>query len=202
MRMSAVRTIRVALVAIWLGAFTIDAIAREAQIEAVWKQQRATFSFVGHATSYSCSELESRLRRILVVLGAHEEMYVDRRECSSLTELRLHIAFISPVEATVENVRALTTFATEDQLIARLNGVELPAPEDLRRFPAEWQPISLSRDRRLRLSAGDCELIEQIRRQLVPRLATRDVSRRLVCSQGNFSRPPPLTMSALVASAE
>jgi hypothetical protein len=200
--MSGIGKVRGACCALWLCAFTLNAIASEASIDAVWKPQRATFSFVSSTTFYTCDELEHRLKRVLIVLGAHEEMYVDRRECSSNGDMRLHITFMSPIEATSENVRALTTFATEEHLVARLKGIELPAAEDLRRFPAEWQAISLSNDRRLRLRATDCELMEQIRRQLLSHLAIRDVSRRLVCSPGNFSRPPPLTMSALVASAQ
>jgi hypothetical protein len=200
--MSAVVRVRAAFVAICLGVVTLSATANEASIEAIWKPQRVTFSFTSQSTFYSCNELENRLRRVLLVLGAHEQMHVDRSQCSPQTQLRLNITFSSPIEATAENVRALTTFTTEDQLVAQLRGIELPTAEDLRRFPAEWQTISLSRDRRLRLRASDCELLEQIRRQLLLQLATRDVSRRIVCSHGNFSRPPPVTMSALVASTQ
>jgi hypothetical protein len=200
--MSAVGKVRGTFAAICLGGLTLTASASEASIEAVWKPQRATFSFVSPTTFYSCGELENRLRSVLIVLGAHEEMVVDRSQCSRDGGMRLHITFMSPIEATSENVRALTTLATEEHLIARLKGIELPAAEDLRRFPAEWQSVSISNDRRLRLRASDCELIEQIRRQLLSHLALRNVSRRLVCSHGNFARPPPLTMSALVASAQ
>jgi hypothetical protein len=200
--MNSVGKVRTALAAICMGAFTLDAIASEPAIEAVWKPQHATFSFVSLTTFYTCGELEHRLKRVLIVLGAHEEMYVDRRQCSMDRDMRLHITFMSPVEATPQNVHALTTFSTEQQLIARVKGIELPVAEDLRRFPAEWQAISLSNDRRLRLRGTDCELMEQIRRQLLSHLAIRDVSKRLVCSSGNFTRPPRLTMSALVASAQ
>jgi hypothetical protein len=191
------------LAAIWLGTFALDAIAGEVQIDAVWKPQRATFNFIGQTTRYACDELERRLRQVLLVLGAHKKMRIDRRHCSPFTGMRVDITFSSPIEATPENVRALTTFDTKDQLVARLKGIELPSAEELTSFPAEWQAISLSKDRRLNLRAGDCELMEQIRRQLLPHLAPRDVSKRLVCSPGNLSaRAPPLNVSALVASAE
>jgi hypothetical protein len=203
LRMSAVGRLVTGLAGLWLGAFAFEAAAQEVAVDAVWKPQRATFNFMGQTTRYACDELERRLREVLVVLGAHEEMHIDRRECSPYTGMRLHITFMSPIEATPDNVRALTTFDSEDQLVARLRGIELPTAEDVLPFPAEWQAISLSRDQRLNLRAGDCELMEQIRRQLLPRFATRDVSKRLVCSPGNLSaRPPPLNVSALVASAQ
>jgi hypothetical protein len=199
--MSTVRKVRSALAATCLSALALNAMASDAGIEAVWKPQRVTFSFISTTTFYSCGELEHRLRSVLIVLGAHEDMVVDRRQCAPDRGMSLHFTFMSPIEATSENVRALTTFATEEQLIARLKDIKLPEAEDLRRFPAEWQSVSLSSDRRLRLRASDCELMEQIRRQLLSHLQLRKVSRRLVCSHGNFARPPPLTMSALVASS-
>jgi hypothetical protein len=201
--MSAVARVAKGLAVIWLGTFALDTFASESEIDAVWKPRRVIFNFIGQTTRYACDELERRLRHVLIVLGAHEEMRVDRRQCSPYTGMRVDITFSSPIEATPENVRALTTFDAEDQLVARLKGIELPSAEDLTPFPAEWQAVALSRDRRLNLRAGDCELMEQIRRQLLPHLAIRDVSKRLVCSPGNLSaRPPPLNASVLVASAQ
>ena len=171
-------------------------------VDAIWKPQQFTFSYYGMTSRYACSEFESRVRQILLALGAHENMQVDRRECSESAGMHLRITFMSPIEATPENVREVTTFDTEQQLIARLKGIDLPSEEDIARFPAEWQEISLSRDRRIGLRAGDCELLEQVRRQLLPLIATRALPKRLVCVQGNLSsRPPPLSVSALIASA-
>lgn len=172
------------------------------EVDAVWKPQRLTFSYVGLTSQYACHEFESRVRQILLVLGAHESIQIDRRQCSAAAGMHLHITFMSPIEATPENVRAITTFDSQEQLIARLKGIDLPSAENVIRFPAVWQEVSLSRDRRIGLRAGDCELLEQVRRQLVTQFATRSVPRRLVCVQGNLSsRPPPLNVSALIASA-
>jgi hypothetical protein len=206
--MGIARKVRIGLAVVGIavfaaGDFAIAATAEDAPVEAVWKPQQATFSFVSSTIHYSCRALEERLRRVLVILGAHERMYVDRRECSPETGMRLHITFMSPIEATDANVRQLTTFDSEDALVARLHGVPLPTPEDLVRFPAEWQTVSVTRDRRVRLDSTDCELVEQIRRQLLPRLATREQPKRIICSPGIglTMRAPPLVVSTLIASA-
>lgn len=190
------------LVMICLCTIASSAVAQADPIDAVWKPQRVSFSLSGGSTSYACDELARRISNILVVLGAHERIRVDRRNCSN-AGIDLDITFMSPIEATSENVRALTTFSTEDQLVARLRGIELPTAEDVQWFRAEWQKVSLSHDPRLHLTAGDCELLEQVRRQLLPQLMVRDVSKRLVCVPGHLaSKPPRLTVSALVASTQ
>jgi hypothetical protein len=202
--MGIARWVQSGLAVIGLGIFAIDATANDAPVEAVWKPQRTIFSFFSQTTHYSCRALEDQLRRVLVVLGAHERMEFDRRECSPESGMRLYITFMSPIEATDANVRELTSFESEDLLVARLRGTRLPAPEDLVRFPAQWRTISVTRDRRLRLDSADCELVEQIRRQLLPHLAIRELPKRIICSPGTglTMRAPPLVVSTLIASAQ
>lgn len=181
----------------------LPTIASANRIEAVWKPQRFSFLFVSQSVIYTCDALQRMLRAALLTLGAHERMIIDARECSRSGGMRLHVTFMSPIEATEENIRAIVTFDTEAQLIARLRGIELPTAEELPRFPAEWQTISLGQNRELRLDASDCELIEQIRRQLLPRMATRQIPKRLLCVPGRISnRAPRLKLAALVASTE
>jgi hypothetical protein len=199
LRMGAMHRTLCGLIAVGLSICSTAVAATE--IDAVWKPQQLTFSYFGLTSQYACKEFESRVRHILLVLGAHEKILIDRRECSPSAGMHLQITFMSPIEATPENVRELTTFDSQEQLIARLKGIDLPTAEDLTRFPAAWQEVSLSRDRRIGLRAGDCELLEQVRRQLVPRFVTRSAPKRLVCVHGNLSsRPPPLNVSALIAS--
>ena len=196
-------TIRRAFCGLAAIATSICATADAAsEVDAIWKPQQLTFSYFGLTSPYACTEFEGRVRQILLVLGAHEKIQIDRRQCSIAAGMHLQITFMSPVEATPENIRELTTFDSQEQLIARLKGIDLPTAVDLARFPATWQEVSLSRDRRIGLRAGDCELLEQVRRQLLPQVAIRSVPKRLACAQGNLSsRPPPLNVSALIASA-
>jgi hypothetical protein len=172
----------------------------EAPIEAVWKPQRATFVYVGQTTFYTCSALEQKLTLVLRVIGAHDDIVFDRRECNTHGSTRLHVVFKSPIEATPDNIQAITTYETEQSLIARVNGAQLPSAEDLERFPASWKQISFATDRKLRMSAGDCEFIEQVRRQLLPHVSARVITNRVFCTPGAHAvRAPRLVVSTLVA---
>jgi len=83
--------------------------------------------------------------------------------------------------------------------VARVRGEPLPGAADLERFPASWETISLSRNRSMRLQPGDCELVEQLLRSVLPRMSIQIVSNNLRCSPFGNMRPPRLTVLALVA---
>ena len=186
-----------------MGLITAAAATAEDAVEAVWKSQRATFVYVGQTTFYTCGALEQKLTLVLRVIGAHEDIEFDRRECRANGQTRLHVRFKSPIEATADNVRALTTYDTEQVMIAQLQGIELPSATDLARFPASWKEVSFSSDRRLRLSAADCEFVEHVRRQLMPYLSARVVTNRIFCTPGRHAvRPPRFVVSALIANSE
>jgi len=83
-------------------------------------------------------------------------------------------------------------------LIARTRGETLVSAEDLPRLRAAWKTVSFARDRGMRLAPADCELVRQLRRQVLPHMSLRIVSDNVRCSQfGNISAPR-LTVSALV----
>jgi hypothetical protein len=186
-----------------LSTFTVVAETSDASVEAVWKPQRATFVYAGHTTFYTCSALEQKLTLVLRVIGAHDDIEFDRRECKTHGTARLHVRFKSPIEATAENIRAITTYDGEQALTARLNGIHLPTAEDLERFPASWKEVSFAGDRRLRLSAADCEFVDHVRRQLLPHLAARVITNRIFCTPGAHAiRPPRFVISTLVADVK
>lgn len=173
-------------------------------VKAVWKVQSFDFEYGGDSTTYSCSALSKRVRSILKRLGAHESIVVSAQRCYDLSELAtLRITLATPVEATPENVYALAEYDSKDALIARVRGEALASAEDMPRFTAEWQTISLAKDKRLKLPPGDCELVQQLQRSVFPRLEVRVVDDRLRCSRafGNYVRPQ-LTVAALVAKPD
>jgi hypothetical protein len=186
------------------AAVRAEAASADAQpAEAVWKVQSFDFSYGGLATSYSCGALRKRVRSILMRMGAHESIEVRTNGCYDLSDFAtLRITMASPVEATPENVRALTQYDAKDELIARVRGETLGSAADLERFAAEWRTISLARDQKLKLAPGDCELIEQLRRDVLPRMSVRVVEDNLRCSRafGSYTRPQ-LTVFALVPVA-
>ena len=170
-------------------------------VEAVWKVQSLTFAYSGYATVYSCDALLDRVRAILQLLGARETLRIRSWGCTDMvTHGRMEITLESPVEATPENIQALTTYDSTQQLLARVRNEQLASAEDVRRFPAAWKTVSMSRDRQLKLGPSDCELVDQLRRDVLPRMAIRIEYDRLRCSAvfGNIGQPQ-LRVAALVA---
>jgi hypothetical protein len=168
-------------------------------VEAVWKPQRINFVYRGYSTLYSCGGLQDKLEKILTTVGAREQIQLRAYSCDEAQSIaRFQIALTSPVEATPENIEELTSYDTHDELVARLRGERLATAEDVQRFPAEWRTISFSRSREMKLAPGDCELVEQLRRHVLPRMSVQIVTDRVHCSDfGNIGKPQ-LTVSALV----
>jgi hypothetical protein len=173
--------------------------ADDAVVEAVWKPQRVNFVYRGYSTLYSCRSLQDKLEKILRTVGARGHIELRSYSCDDeLAIARFQIALTSPVEATPDNVEQLTTYDARDELIARVRGERLASAEDLPRFPAVWKTISFARSREMKLAPGDCELVQQLRRHILPRMAVHIVRDQVRCSQfGNIGKPQ-LTVSALV----
>ena len=75
--------------------------------------------------------------------------------------------------------------------------------ETMPRFRAEWKTISFANALHLRLTPADCELLKQLRRELMPKLAIRVVRDRMRCSSDLASGyRPQLLVAALVALPE
>lgn len=173
-------------------------------VQAVWKVQSLSFAYSGYATIYSCDALRDKVRAILQILGARETLRIRSWGCTDMvTHGRMDITLESPVEATPENILALTTYDGTQELVARVRNEQLVGAEDVRRFPATWKTISMSRDRQLKLGPSDCELVDQLSRDVLPRMAIRVEHDRLRCSAvfGNIGQPQ-LRVAALVALPE
>jgi len=170
-------------------------------VEAVWKVQSLSFAYSGYATVYSCDALFRKVSDILQTLGARDTLRIRSFGCTDmLTHGRMEITLESPVEATPENIEALTTYDSKQQLVARVRNEQLASAEDVQRFPATWKTISMSREPNLRLGPSDCELVEQLRRDVLPHMSIRFDYDRLRCSTvfGNIGQPQ-LRVAALVA---
>jgi hypothetical protein len=163
-------------------------------VQAVWKPQEFEFYYQSFTTFYSCNSLEDKLRRYLRALGADPATRVRVTGCEFGAQIaRMPIAYIttmSPVEATPEALAELERTRPQRELAARVRndrakGIDLLAP-----FPAHWERVSLSRGE-LGIESGDCELIEQLNRRLLPLLAVRVAEVRLQCMRGlsGINRP-------------
>jgi hypothetical protein len=186
---------------------SLAAVATEAEasdpMTAIWQLKRVEFNYRSANIYYSCEGLQHKIRSILTAIGARKDVIVDVRcRAGGLTnDANMLITLATPIEASVENVTAATTYSSETQLVARLKNVQLPTSTDLHRFPAEWRKVELNRNMRLNLGAGDCELLQGLIRQVFPHLSVRVAKQRLNCSMGNPGRVRPvLHVAALMPS--
>ena len=177
------------------------ASSSDGQVAAVWKAQQLDFEYRGYNTTYSCRSLEDKLEIILRTVGAHENVRLQSYICDErLSIARFQITMQSPVIASEENIREITTHDSKDELGARVKGEQLPGAADVERFPAVWKQVSFARDRTMRLERGDCELVQQLRKQILPRMSVqivKDNTKSCSSAFGNISTPR-LTVSALV----
>lgn len=171
-----------------------------APIQAGWKTQEIRYSYTGFTTAYDCNAAEDRLRAILRALGAHEQTRVSAQGCSLNRPSRnffITITTATPVPLSDLPKQAPTS---RDELLKRI-GV---APKQLdETFPAEWKTIQLSRDRKLDLDPGDCELMEGLRDHVLPKLSVKVEADRVQCIPRQVTlQTPELTVSALVPLAK
>jgi hypothetical protein len=174
------------------------------EVVAIWHGQQVKFEYSSATTFYSCEDLGRRVLAILKALGAHESTTL-RATCKGgefSGRAIIELALVSAVEATPSNVERETTFDATERLIARVQGQELPTPNDIVRFPAQWQQIVLTKDPVLRIRYQDCELLQGMKEQLFPKLAIRLVPKTFRCDSAPSHVRPRIVVEALVAVRE
>jgi hypothetical protein len=186
-----------------LGTSTANASSNSSSIEAVdaiWRQHHLAFDFHSFNVRYSCEGLQRKLSSILQAMGAHRDVQMNI-QCPSgslIVSAQFIVSFKMPVAATEANVRAATTYTTEQQLVARLRSTQLPTANDLPRFSAEWRSINLTRNRRVRLDSGDCDLLMGVRNQLLPQLGMSVTESTFRCHGVGTRTRPVFRVAALV----
>jgi hypothetical protein len=137
-------------------------------LPAVWKEQRLDFSSMGRTARYSCEGLRDKMRSLLLDLGARRDLKVSVLACDESAPLRrgylgprLSIVFSSP--------------ALPDAVVQPLRTGDLSAVD------ARYESFTLTSDAFRNYGVGDCELIEEFARQILPKLATKDVKQDITC---------------------
>lgn len=169
-------------------------------VSAIWKHQEISFYFQSFTTFYSCTGLESKLERIMRALGVHAKVRVRAAECpSSVARMpRVVMRVVSPVEATPEALAERDKNKSVRELVERVRGKSDHPLDSLEQFPAQWRRVSLARGT-LDLQPGDCELIEELEKKVLPKLAVRIVKDDLQCSPHQLTAgQPKLEVEALV----
>jgi hypothetical protein len=126
---------------------------------AVWVQKELNFRYVGFTTKYSCDGLRDKMRRILLQLGARDDLKVTGYGC-----IRVNSPETTPGVRIAMHVLQPAS-AAGGQTVA-----------------AHWKTVDLLADRNLVDAGLDCELVAQLHREVLPLFAPRDVDYSAACS--------------------
>jgi hypothetical protein len=128
-------------------------------IAASWVPREVNFTYVGFTTKYSCEGLKERVRHILLELGARDDLKVTSYGCERLA---------APV--TTPRVRII------------MNVLEPAGTPHGEAVAAHWKRVDVLADRNQVDAALDCELIAQLKRDVLPLFATRQVDYSAACA--------------------
>ncbi len=137
------------------------AAADEAPPQAGWVPREFRFTYQGFTAKYSCDGLSSRIKTVLLLLGARkQDLKVTSTGCSSYGRP----SFFPGV-------------AVKMSVLEPLGEKSPPGTEPV---ATVWHRVDLSRRDAL-AAAGDCELTEQIKETMLPLFTTRNVDYSSTC---------------------
>jgi len=130
-------------------------------ISARWTPKHLDFFYqTGFMTRYSCDGLRDKMRRLLLKLGARDDIDLRALGC--------------------------TRIAGPDDypgVYIRMNVLHPDSGQGGETVPAHWQRVDLLAGRDAFDAARDCELIEQVRQKVLPLFATRNVDYSARCEK-------------------
>ena len=145
--------------------------APAAGASAVWASRELSFAYLGFTAQYSCDGLRDRVTDVLRQLGARD-LEVRELPCTS-------IGSPDPFPGVRIKMRILQPAAGESAGAVR----------------AHWKRVDLTSSHRA-LGSGECELLEQIKAQILPFFAMRNVE------YGSNCQPHQLQLGASWLRAE
>jgi hypothetical protein len=188
-----------------LAAALLSSSARAATdtdkpMQAVWKPVEIRYSYVGFTTAYNCDAFEQKVKNILRTLGAAPQTKVQASGCIDVNRpSRNFFVTITTATPVPQSEAQEPQNKSEQELIARLNGGKGKNGLSTEPFAAARKTIDLARERKLDLEPGDCELMEGLRDNVLPKLSVEVVAERIHCKPRQLDiTTPELRVSALV----
>jgi hypothetical protein len=179
------------------GAYAAQEISPD-PVPAIWKVQEIRYSYFGFTTAYSCDAAERKLKGILDALGAHPASKVTTSGC---TQNRPSSNFFVTITAATPFPKSdvppqTSNEAARAELVQRLGVKSDFGTEE---FPAIRKTVDISRDKKLRLEPGDCELLDGVRDNVLPKLSVKIEMDGVRCTPKQVGiTTPELKVSALV----
>jgi len=144
---------RIPCAAAWVAAsalFSLFPAGAQEHQPANWSTHELDFQYMGFSSRYSCSGLENSVRQILLQLGArNDKSLVTPGVCSAVSDRPARIAGV--------HIKATTLQPAADANVANVD--------------AYWKQVTIGGA----LSDADCELMDQVKTEILPLFATRNV---------------------------
>jgi hypothetical protein len=147
------------VVSLCAGAASAPVAADSADAAAVWVPKEVNFVYVGFTTKYTCDGLQAKMRRILLQLGARDDLKVTPLGC-----MRINAPETSPGVRIVMHVLQPASAAAGQTVTAH------------------WKSVDVLADRNVVDAALDCELISQLKHDVLPLFTARHVDYSAVCA--------------------
>jgi hypothetical protein len=141
------------------GVASAPAAETAADAAAVWVPKEVNFVYVGFTTKYTCDGLQAKMRRVLLELGARDDLKVMRLGC-----MRANMPETTPGVRIVMHVLQPVS-AAAGQTVA-----------------AHWKNVDVLADRNVVDAALDCELISQLKQDVLPLFTARHVDYSAACA--------------------
>jgi len=154
-------------------------------VEAVWMEREILVTYMAFTSFYSCRGLRDKVAWVLEELGARPGFKVTTRGCVEVTgpEVMPAVRIVAalPVEATPEVLAELASGTAKRELAARATGQAPAEPDATNRFRAAPRRVEFTSRPGGPLEDGDCELIEQLRDQVMVPLGARIIENGVRC---------------------
>jgi hypothetical protein len=161
----------------------------EPAVAAEWRAHEYLLTYTGFTTMYSCDGLEWKLKLLLKTAGARDDLSV-RATCSDPTGF--------PSRLVTARLKFATLALPGSPPVS---GEKVDPSKPVVPAIGAWRAVKLAQRSPRDLEAGDCELVEQFQRELLPYFVTRDVKEHMSCTPHQVS-PFGIDLSFDVLAAE
>ncbi len=131
-------------------------------VPAVWKQHKLDFVYFGRTSRYSCLGMRDKVRALMLDVGVRNDLKIQMYGCEID---RIRLRDISP---------GLILHFSAPQPADHADGQGKP-------FDAHYVTFDFRQDPLRNLNIGDCELVEEFARQVLPLLSTRNLKKDITC---------------------
>jgi hypothetical protein len=176
------------LFAILVTVAGVASAADSAAVNAVWVDKDLAFTYMGFTSHYSCGGIQDKVAYVMKQLGARPGFKVTTSGCVNMNgpEImpRVRVRAALPRAATPEVLAELARERSTRELAARAQGNKpaAAAAEATVQFPATWRTVTFEGTPSSEVQDGDCELMEQLMRQVLLPMGVREVNgSRLNC---------------------